>query len=1178
MDYSRLIVKKKHYKYSANICFDLRNEEKLSEFIPNGTTVEILREYIGGIISGSTNIHSRILYGSYGTGKSHLLTVLGDLLGQINTSGNGFRSFVELISEYDKDLGHDIARFVKKNKPYLIVPVYSEFNDFGKCISYSIKKELNRNGINVTFKGFYEEASLLINKWSEGKESFFKLREVCKQLDLKVSDLEKGLATYDSAYESIFEKVYEGMSYGATFNASNSSLIDNMEAANNAIRDLYAGMLIIFDEFGRYVEDNGEKIKIKQIQDLAEYCDHSNYSDYLILVSHKQLSMYTGQMQKAISEEWTKVEGRFKATSINVKYDQCLSLIKHIIPKSKLWDKFAKKNAEQLNNLYNQAWDFKGFLLPPNSNDGNPFEGGYPLHPITLYALDRLSKKVAQNERTFFTYLAGDEECSLDFQLRQLDLDEFHFIGLDSIYDYFETNIKTYKTDESYTTYKKLQHALSKISDGKDSLPKRILKVMAVIAIIADSDIIIADNNTILNVIDAPKMEIQAALDTLVKLKVIRFMRQYEYYDFFDSSSFDFEKNVAEKMENINDDMVTTTLNEDFRNFVIYPYLYNSTYHMNRVFFPMFINRNDLEKKAFRNSLPKYYDGILGLVLDNGGQSDDYRELDVPDRMIIIVNSNARDIKAEVKRYIALKYFYSIKDELVKDEPTIIKELSMYLAEQHAIIEEIVTKWRSFDSKNLFSLYEGIERKISSEKELTELASEIMNKEFASTLKVNNDLLNKNLLSGAIKLARKKVVNNILSFDDIFKECTVLSPEHNIIRSVLAKNGIVDDTLVPIRELNTLLNNTSSAKPVMEALNRFLRLAEKAPVSLASIYEKLKLPPFGLRDGYIPVLLAFALKKYENVSLYFHGVERDYTDDELIRALENSEDYTIYICNWNAEELAYIHELEKIFIDYITVGKYKNRLKILFDAMNTHYSSISKSARTTEIYISTIAKQYRSILNASYSDYNKFFFEILPKIHADLSELSIILSNIKLELENVDNKVRIDVLKSIRRVMKINNDVSITAAFQKKYRSDWSKKEKKIFDYMTNSFLDYISNVQGSNDEKFISEISKLLTGFEIEYWSDNKVEEFEQELERIVNKLRDYKPLAELTTNETKVTIESGGGTKIVSQFGQAEFTPTGKTLYNKLTSTLNNFGQSISLEEKLNIIAKIMKENIRE
>ena len=107
-------------------------------------------------------------------------------------------------------------------------------------------------------------------------------------------------------------------------------------------------------------------------------------------MSHKQLSLYTEKMRGDLSEEWKKVEGRFRATSINTKYDQCLSLIPHIIPKTGQWDKFSKRFEQELKNLFERAYGFKGFLRPQDGK--NPFEGGFPLHPITLYALDRLSK------------------------------------------------------------------------------------------------------------------------------------------------------------------------------------------------------------------------------------------------------------------------------------------------------------------------------------------------------------------------------------------------------------------------------------------------------------------------------------------------------------------------------------------------------------------------------------------------------------------------------------------------------------------------------------------------------------------------------------------------------------------------------------------------------------------
>ena len=98
-----LISRKTEYKYSANLNFDLKNVNRLAGFIPNKTTTEILAEYLYGIID-KTNVHSRILYGSYGTGKSHLLTVLCAILGQINTDGEAFETLLESLAEYDVSL------------------------------------------------------------------------------------------------------------------------------------------------------------------------------------------------------------------------------------------------------------------------------------------------------------------------------------------------------------------------------------------------------------------------------------------------------------------------------------------------------------------------------------------------------------------------------------------------------------------------------------------------------------------------------------------------------------------------------------------------------------------------------------------------------------------------------------------------------------------------------------------------------------------------------------------------------------------------------------------------------------------------------------------------------------------------------------------------------------------
>lgn len=1170
MKYSELISKRKQYKYSANICFDLENEERLASFIPNVTTTEILKEYLYDFIQNHDSVHSRILYGSYGTGKSHLLTVLSAILGHINTSGDAFETFLNAIHKYDNELAEFIRKYASEGKPYLVVPVYSDFSDFDKCISFSLKKELENRGYEICFKNYFYEALALIGKWDEGETSSQRLSAVCRELGIDIEALKKGLSNFEPASEKGFNKLFKTMTFGASFVSETGSLVDNIEQANEIIKDDFRGMVFVFDEFGRYIEDNGETIKVKVIQDFAEYCDHADYDTHLILVSHKQLSLYTDKMKKDLSDEWKKIEGRFKATSINVKYDQCLSLIPHIIPKTSAWDSFKHKYEKQLENLYEQAWDFKGFLLPPEG--GNPFEGGFPLHPVTLYALDRLSKKTAQNERTFFTYLASDEENALFYQLEKLDTDSFHFIGLDNIYDYFEENIMSFRGNDIYLVYKKLQYAINKLADDdKNSVEFRILKVIAAINIIADTAVLAPNSATLCHVIDACDKDVLAAISSLAQKKIIKFMRQYGYYDFLDSSIYDLDSMIDEKIPSINDDMVPVVLNREFLNFAVYPFKYNMEFHMNRILAPLFAYRSDLSKKTFIKGLPDYYDGLVAFTLDSEFKTENYDESLLPDRSIILINTKPQEIVDEVKRYLAIEYFYSIREELKKDDPTVEQELLLYLEEEKAILSELIANWRNLNNSNIVAIMDGVERTVKSETELSDLASELMLAKFGKTIIVNNDLINKNNVSG-VKNDRLKVLENIIEKDDIFDGITLLSPGYNIIRSVLIKNGIFVDGSNTV--VNKLPGGTESGVDVMKEIRTYIKRAKKMPVPLNDLYSILKKPPYGLRDGFIPILLAYELKDYSNIALSFHRADRDYCAEELVKAFENPEDYTLFICDWKADQNAYIEALEKTFAGFLH-GETRSRLKRLHEAMNSHFASVSKSARTTERYVSEATKQYRDLMSVTYKDYNAFFFEVLTQINEDIEELPFQIKKIKEELENVIVLQDQECEKAIRRVLSINEKERLGAWLKKRYSDSWEKKAQKIFDYQTSSFLDFTKSInQNLTDMEITRALANAITGFEIDYWNDSKLDDFEDSLSRIVSQIEGYEIKSGLDDNEIKIVIQTGGEEKRTTLFDKQELSTNGQMMLNKMKATINNFGQSLSQEEKMQIVTRLLEE----
>ena len=124
--------------------------------------------------------------------------------------------------------------------------------------------------------------------------------------------------------------------------------------------------------------------------------------------------------------------------------------------------------------------------------------------------------------------------------------------------------------------------------------------------------------------------------------------------------------------------------------------------------------------------------------------------------------------------------------------------------------------------------------------------------------------------------------------------------------------------------------------------------------------------------------------------------------------------------------------------------------------------------------------------------------------------------------------------------------------------------------------MDLISKADKVNEDGFVLELAKITTGFDLAYWSDNKINDFEEILRDAFNKLNDYNPDKELQQGEIKLTIETADGDSMITQFSNVELSPTGKTMLNKMKNTLGGFGESISQEEKISILTKIIKEVI--
>ena len=106
--------------------------------------------------------------------------------------------------------------------------------------------------------------------------------------------------------------------------------------------------------------------------------------------------------------------------------------------------------------------------IPFNTVKNIIIKGCLPLHPVTVFLLPRISGKLAQNERTLFTFLADQDESPmpifLDQEIKTMDL-----IRPWHIFDYFEQQLRWTKDDNIKPVYIKTINAISSLPQSAQS-------------------------------------------------------------------------------------------------------------------------------------------------------------------------------------------------------------------------------------------------------------------------------------------------------------------------------------------------------------------------------------------------------------------------------------------------------------------------------------------------------------------------------------------------------------------------------------------------------------------------------------------------------------------------------------------------------------------------------------
>jgi hypothetical protein len=403
----------------------------------------------------------------------------------------------------------------------------------------ALQLTLNEDGLSdIMPETHFQAAITAIKTW---KHDFLKTyKEFTKLLSQPVERFLLALQEYDvTAYEK-FTELYPRLTSGSVFNPFLGFDIVDLYAdvAKKVKAKGYSGIYVVYDEFSKYLESsitNATISDIKLLQDFAEKCSRSGgYQMHLLLICHKDISNYIDEgLPKEKVDGWRGVSGRFKHINLHNNYAQMYEIIKAVIIKDdKFWLKYQKVNAERFFELSDRFT--KNKLLDKNNKCevDDAVRGCYPLHPISTFILPRLSERVAQNERTLFTFLSSDERYTLSTFLGIEGKVDFPLLTPDYLYDYFEPLLrKEPYTSEAHKIYKLTTTVLQKVE--LYSLDAKILKTIALIYLVEQFEKlppmvdVISDafRDTV-----ADPAEINSALTSLIEKECIVYLKRSNGY------------------------------------------------------------------------------------------------------------------------------------------------------------------------------------------------------------------------------------------------------------------------------------------------------------------------------------------------------------------------------------------------------------------------------------------------------------------------------------------------------------------------------------------------------------------------------------------------------------------------------------------------------------------------
>ena len=1201
---SEMISVASGFQYSVNIGYDLTNDDKLKNFIPTKSALELLEDILLSTRSTSTD-RARVLIGAYGKGKSHIVLTIMAMLMKRDISL--FEKTLPKIKE-NPQLQSIVENYYESNNKILPIIISGSNTSLTQAFLLALQRTLAENDLlDVMPETNYKAAIAAIERWEKDfPDTYAKLKDA---LDMPVGKFISELDDYNIVAYEQFERIYPTLTAGSVFNPFLG--FDVVELYEGVVKSLrgkgYTGVYVIYDEFSKYLEANISEASVsdtKMLQDFAEKCNRSGTAQmHLLLISHKEISNYIDTLPKQKVDGWRGVSERFTHVHLNNNFAQTYEIIASVIQKkTDMWSEFCQTYAGNFDSIV-RRYEAHPIFSEMGANAVKNIVGScYPLHPVSTFILPRLSECVAQNERTLFTFLSAKGTSTLPSFLETYDDKKFSVITPDLIFDYFEPLFKKEPySSELYKTYQLTSMILAKLDTT--TIECKIVKTLSLIYTLEQFEKLAPTRDELVGIysIDYAVEDVERAIDNLIEKEyVIYLKRSNNYLRLKQTSGVDIRKKIS--------DMIATqsgktslkdTLNKANFDGYIYPSRYNDQKEMTRYFSFVFIGEDEVESDTNWNLKAETIPGdgvVFGIIPNSNASISTIRNTLLStsvnaSQAVFIVPKKFSKIDDVVAEFNAV----SVLREAATDDKVLFDEYDVVYEDLREVIATFIQGYTQPETFKSRYIYDGSEQHISRKSALTGLLSDICDREFSLTPVINNEAINKDDITSIAYNSRSKIISGLLRSElEKGLGLTGSGQEVSIMRSTLVRTGVLTNDM-GVSQINLCPDDKELAN-VLNTMVEFIRESRKTGKScFDDLYYRLTSAEhhIGLRKGLIPIYLAAVIHEFKQSVLITDRFGQVATStDTLLQINAEPKNFYISYLDWNPEKEQFVNNLAALFKEHIIdAEKANNSYEYVVTAMRRWYMSLPKYAKEIKKTISgdKVDKRYLSFVRLLRQNVgaHEFLFEKMPEAFGYAAEFTPgVYENVaaaKNYFDSVMDTLRSSLIQEVKELFGSSKSKRFEMTSLASVIKDWCEAlDATVFEQLfqdgTEKCLMLFLSVTNDEDT-FIARLAKIATDLRLEDWDDSTHERFTRNVSRYKDTAEQYHAKAEEKTeaeaeNNYQVTFIDESGTSSTKRFERVEITKRGKLLLNAITSDIESMGHSISEQEKRQILMEVLKK----